>query len=222
MFIIAVPRNEALAREPYVREEAMIAQLSNLLSGFVLPQEWAKELLSMAGKDEREAESVAAASVQELRAKVADLHERIGRLTDLYVEQDIDRDAYLERKRALMSERKSAEEQIARLERNAAAWLQPMREWIKDAQTLDEIVKTDDLPSKKSSLRKIFGSNLSLKNKEIQFVPAAPYAALRAARQNFGEKNLVSICVHRAGFELFQQLTTPSVLRPRPLVRQSL
>ena len=54
---------------------------------------------------------------------------------------------------------------------------------------------SDDLPSKKSSLRKIFGSNLSLKNKEIQFVPAAPYAALRAARQNFGEKNLVSICV---------------------------
>ena len=69
---------------------------------------------------------------------------RISRLTDLYVKRDIDRDTYLERKRALMSERKSAEEQIARLGRDAAAWLQPLREWIKDAERLDKISKNTD------------------------------------------------------------------------------
>jgi len=50
-----------------------------------------------------------------------------------------------------MSERKSVEEQIALLERNASAWLEPMRKWIQDAQMLDEILKSNDLPSKKSS-----------------------------------------------------------------------
>ena len=63
----------------------------------------------MADKDEAKAESVASASVKDLRAKVADIDGRVSRLTDLYVEQDIDRDAYLLRKRALMSERKTAE-----------------------------------------------------------------------------------------------------------------
>ncbi len=121
-------KKRGICNEPYVREEILVEQLSNLLSGFAMPQLWAEELLSMAEKDEREAGRVAAASIQTLRAKVTDLDERIGRLTDLYVEQDIERDAYLERKRSLMSERKSAEEQMARLERNATAWLQPSSE----------------------------------------------------------------------------------------------
>ena len=127
-------KKRGICSEPYVREEEMIAQLSNLLSGYrVAPSMGGQECCLWRTRDEQETQSVTAAAVQDLRAKVADLNERISRLTDLYVEQDIDRDAYLERKRALMSERKSAEEQIARLERDAAAWLQPLREWIKDA-----------------------------------------------------------------------------------------
>ena len=38
-------------------------------------------------------------------------------------------------------------------QRGGSPWLEPMREWIKDASTLDEIAKGDDLPSKKSSAR---------------------------------------------------------------------
>ena len=54
---------------------------------------------------------------------------------------------------------------------------------------------SDDLPSKKSSLQKIFGSNLSLKNKEIQSVSIPPYAELRSARKNFFETNFVPTVV---------------------------
>jgi DNA invertase Pin-like site-specific DNA recombinase len=183
-------KKRGICGEPYIREEEMTAKLSSLLSGFVLPQAWATELSAMADKDEQEIQSITAASVQDLRTKVADLNERIGRLTDLYVEQDIDRDAYLERKRALMSERKSAEEQIARLGRDAAAWLQPLREWIKDAERLDEIAKTADPTPQKSSLLKIFGSNLLLQNRSLVSTPTPPYASLREARQNFSENDL--------------------------------
>jgi DNA invertase Pin-like site-specific DNA recombinase len=188
-------KKRGLCNEPYVREEVLTEQLSSLLSGFALPSNWAKELLSMAEKDEREAGRVAAASVQTLRVKVADLDERIGRLTDLYVEQDIERDAYLERKRSLMSERKSAEEQMARLERNAAAWLQPLQEWIQDAVSLDETAKSDDPTPKKSSLLKIFGSNLLLKNRSLVSTPTPPYASLREARLKFSENELSSYLV---------------------------
>ena len=41
-------------------------------------------MLAMADKDEAEAQSVATASVQELRAKVADIDGGASRLTDLY------------------------------------------------------------------------------------------------------------------------------------------
>ena len=186
---------------PYIREEVLTAQLNDMLSHYVLPPDWAKEMRSMADKDEADTKRIATASVQELRTKTADIDGRIARLTDLYVEQDIERSAYLERKHTLMSERKSAEEQIARLERDATVWLQPLREWIKDASLLDEIIKTDDLPSKKSSLRKIFGSNLVLQSREARGVAQNQWTALGAVHQKKSESDVVSMCVRGRGFE---------------------
>src|SRR3989344_1103053 len=165
------------------------------------PPEWAHELGRMVDKDEADAESVASASVQNLRAKVAGIDERVGRLTDLYVEQDIDRDAYLLRKRALMSERKTAEEQITRLERDAAVWLQPMREWINDASLLEEIQKNDDLPSKKSSLQKIFGSNLTLQAREARGIPRNQWFSLATAKENSGKSDPSTLLVRAEGIE---------------------
>jgi len=70
--------------QSYVREEILTAQLNDMLSQYVLPQEWAKEMLSMANKDETDAKRIATASVHELRTKTADIDTRIARLTDLY------------------------------------------------------------------------------------------------------------------------------------------
>ena len=39
-----------------------------------------------------------------MRAKIADLDGKIARITDLFVEQNIERDEYLSRKRELMSQ----------------------------------------------------------------------------------------------------------------------
>ena len=56
-----------------------------------------------------------------------------------------------------------------------------------------------DLPLKKSSAQKIFGSNLYLKNRRIEFKPIPPYAELRSACENFPEKELclVLVCLYR-------------------------
>ena len=52
-------------------------------------------------------------------------------------------------------------------------------------------LKVFDLPSKKLSLQKIFGSNLSLHTREARGVALPQYAALRAAKNNFSENDLV-------------------------------
>ena len=99
-----------------------------------------------------------------------------------------------------MSEKKSVEEKIERLLRTPSAWIEPTREWIKDASRLDEIAKTDNAPSKKSSLQKIFGSNLTLHAREARGEPVSPYAALRAARSSVGEMPLSLILEPEIGF----------------------
>ena len=123
---------------------------------------------------------------------------KLDRLTDLYVEQDIDRETYLARKRGLMSEKKSVEEVLTKSQRGGTPWLEPMREWIKDASMLDGIAKNDDLPSKKSSLQKIFGSNLTLRNKKVEEIPAKQWATLCVARKNFSGNDLSIIVAPNA------------------------
>ena len=134
----------------YIREETLDTQLSALLSRFHLPRHWAEELNKMADRDAQDASQTAAASVQAMRAKIADLDGKIARLTDLFVEQDIERCDYLDRKHALMSIKKSAQENILRLERNAAVWLEPMRAWLKEASVLEEIAQTQNYPPQKN------------------------------------------------------------------------
>ena len=125
----------------------------------------------------------------------------MSRFVDLYSEQDIDRDTFLARKRALMSERKSAEEQIARLEHDATLWLQPLRDWINDASMLDETAKNGDLPSKKLSLQKIFGSNLTLHSREARGVPKNQWLSLATAKENLGKIELLTLWCAVKGFE---------------------
>src|SRR3990167_9856832 len=100
-----------------------------------------------------------------------------------------------------MSEKKSAQERILLLERNAAAWLEPMRAWLKEASVLEETAKSKDYPSKKSSLQKIFGSNLTLHAREARGVPQNQWVSLLAAKEKHPESKFVSKLVTLPGIE---------------------
>ncbi len=187
--------------QPYVREEALAINLSEILTRYAMPEDWTQELLKMTDEDEKKTSRATATSVLNLREQVNDFNRKLDRLTDLYIEQDIDRETYLAKRRGLMSEKKSAEEQIAKLEKGSGVWLEPMREWIKDASLLNKIAKIDDLPSKKSSLQKIFGSNLTLRNKKVKEIPSKQWATLCAARKNFSKKGGSFMVAPRVGLE---------------------
>ena len=158
-----------------------------------MPKELATKLFEMLDIEEQKNKHTASVVVLELREEEQNISKNLARLTDVYVAQDIEREDYLKRRRSLMSDKKSVEEKIGRLLRTPSAWIEPTREWIKDALILDEIAKTNDLPSKKISLQKIFGSNLTLKNREAVGNGLNPWAELRSARQNPAKKDLVLI-----------------------------
>ena len=187
--------------QPYVREEILDTDLSEILTRYAVPENWTQELFNLTLKDEKDASQAANSFIQNSQEKISDLARKLDRLTDVYVEQDIDRETYLTKKQELMSEKKSAEEQITNLQKGSLVWLEPMREWIKDVSMLDEIAESTDLPSKKLSLQKIFGSNLTLRNKKIEFTPIKPYASLREARKNFPQNDLSLLLAAGLGFE---------------------
>ena len=188
--------------EPCIRGEVLDRQLSALLTDYAMPKEWIAPLSEMLDREAQTATQTASEAVQGLRERVAELSRNLSRLTDVYVAQDIERDDYLARRRALMSEKKSVEEKIDRLLRTPSAWIEPTREWIKDASRLDEIAKSEDYPSKKISLQKIFGSNLTLHAREARGNALNQWLSLATAKENSGKTDLGLILEPGARLEL--------------------
>jgi hypothetical protein len=73
----------------------------------------------------------------------------------------------------LLRNKKSLEEQIGKLTLAANAWVEPMRQWLKQATELNKIAKNAEPVAMKQALSQIEGLNLFLKSQRVQ-----PTAAL--------------------------------------------
>jgi len=183
-------------KEPCIRQEVLDEQISSLLQKVSLPRDWAEELQTMLEKDKKESAQSCSAFVQESREKIRTIQLKLQRLLDGYLEQDIEREIYRAEKAKLLSEKKSLDEQITKLEQKQNDWVEPMENWINYAQALTKIARDSNLFEKKVASKEVFGSNLFLANREarlcapsgIDSEPQNQWAALRAALEMASKK----------------------------------
>jgi len=154
--------------EPCIRQEELDRQLSSLIKSVSLPKDWAEELLKMAEKDFKNSAQSLTACVKEKQNKISSLSQKLERLLNGYLEQIIEQETYRAEKAKLLSQKKSLEEEIYDLSHKQNNWLEPMKEWIKDAQNLSGIARDTDLFAKKVKAKEIFGSNLLLGEKTVR------------------------------------------------------
>ena len=158
----------------------------------------------MLEKDKKEAAQSSTAFVQESREKIKTISAKLQRLLNGYLEQDIEQEIYRTEKAKLLSEKKSLEEQSTRLEQKRTGWLEPMAEWIKEAESLPKIAQESNLFEKKVACRTLFGSNLVLANRE---------ARLRApsGEDSSGQNQWAALC---AAHELASKKPSSLILVP--------
>ena len=149
-----------------IREEELDDQISKLVRQHFLPPDWAKELLVMIEKDVKEGSASQATLTETTRTSVREIKLRLERLLDTFLDQDIEREAYLEKKVELMGQKKTLEEKTSRLSREQLAWVEPMQKWIEQAQNMENIAQDHNLFAKKVAAKEIFGSNLLLTQKK--------------------------------------------------------
>ena len=166
-----------VCKEPPVTEPELAAQLSDILQGYALPESWAKQLETMLAEDEKKAEQSSGVFIADAQTRISNLQGKLQRLLDSYLDQDIDQQTYRAKQSELMSEKKSLEEQIGKLTLASKSWVEPMRQWLKQAVSLCEIAKSGEPSAIKEAFLKMDGLNLFLKSKKAQ-PTAAPNAAL--------------------------------------------
>ena len=205
-------RKDMKCPESAVRENELNRQLSSLITSVSLPTDWAEELNRMAIAEYKNSAQSVSARVKEKEAKIQTISQKLQRLLDGYLEQDIERTVYRQEKAKLLSQKKSLEGEISSLSRKANDWLEPLQEWLKTAQRLDAIASDADLFVKKVCAKEIFGSNLRLGGKVVAVAAGGDqigveksgktaWAALRAAHASVGQMLTSQILVGDAGLE---------------------
>ena len=176
--------------EPPITEPELAAELSDILQGYALPKSWAEQLETMLAEDEKKANEISGVFTVDAQTRISNLQSKLQRLLDSYLDQDIDQQTYRTKQGELMSEKKSLEERIGKLTLAAGSWVEPMRQWLKQAISLCEVAKGESYADIKQVFLEMDGLNLFLKTKKAQ-PTAAPIAsppkknqwtALRAAR----------------------------------------
>jgi hypothetical protein len=157
-----------VCKEPPVTEPDLIAQLADILQSYALPKSWANTLNAMLIEDEKKAEQSSGVIIADAQDKISNLQSKLQRLLDSYLDQDIDQPTYRAKQAELMSEKKSLEERVGKLTLAANAWVEPMRQWLKQAYDLNKIAKNAEPVAMKQTFAEIEGLNLFLKSKKAQ------------------------------------------------------
>ena len=180
--------------QPFIREEALDAQVSDLLSPFKLRADWADEMLLRVKEEKQQDAQSAALVIAQKRTEIEKLNFRLKRLLDSFLDAVIERDEFTAEKAKLMSQKKTLEEQISALSGNPEVWLEPFQRWIKTAKNGGEIAVSGSLQEKRVLAQEVFGSNLVLDCKIARGYCVKPWSLLVESNQTGG-------MVRAAGFE---------------------
>ena len=164
-------------KESPITEPVLLVQLTDILQGYALPKSWADALMTMLEEDEKQAEQSSGVLIADAQSKVGNLQGKLQRLLDGYLDQDIDQPTYKAKQAELMSDKKSLEEQTGKLTLAANAWVEPMRQWLKQAHDFNRIAKSAEPSAIKQAFAEIDGLNLFLENKKARLRPR-PISAL--------------------------------------------
>jgi site-specific DNA recombinase len=199
--------------EPPITEPDLTAQLSDILQGYTLPKSWVQALETMIAEDERKAEQSSGVFIANAQTRISNLQGKLQRLLDGYLDQDIDQPTYRTKQAELMSEKKSLEEQIAKLTLAANSWVEPMRQWLKQAGLLRKTANSGDFVAIKQAFLEMDGLNLFFSKKEARLLPRPEahspqeniWVLLRKTLEKTGATRLKSLespfVVRKAGLE---------------------
>ena len=164
--------------QPYVREEVLDAEITALLKPFSLRADWAHQMLLRIEDEQKQAAKITPRLAAQKQGKIDKVKARIQRLLDSFLDGLVERDTFTAEKTKLMSQKKTLEEQKARLMAGRADWLEPFQNWILDAKNAVKITESGSLQEKRVLALKVFGSNLVLDRKKARGSCVKPWSLL--------------------------------------------
>ncbi|MBI5077751.1 MAG: recombinase family protein [Candidatus Yonathbacteria bacterium] len=152
--------------QPYIQESALAAQFHSLLQTVSLPLEGIDTMEKQMNEWERESISSRGTVAQNLKTKLSETKEKLDKLVSIYLDGDIEREIYLERKDLLLRQKAKLEESLADFGRQRKNWVEPLRIFVLSLREATKLKDEQNYSAWRDFFRSI-GSNPSLKEKTL-------------------------------------------------------
>ena len=174
--------------QPYIGENQLGEQLQSLFQTVTLRDDWIEKMLEQVDKWEKENFQSSRTFVQSLESEQKINQQKLDKLVSAYLDGDIEKEIYLEKKEGLMKQKMSLLKQKEDFGQKRKNWVEPLREWIKSSSEAEIKAKCQNYHELKQSVEKI-GTNRLLQNWKVQMDFSEPwrFAASRLAGRGDAE-----------------------------------
>ncbi|MDD5760742.1 MAG: recombinase family protein [Candidatus Pacebacteria bacterium] len=163
--------------QKYIREETLAEQISDILQIFSIPSFEAKKMVAELDKDENEKFRAGFSFSQNLKSQIKECEEKLEKLLDAHLNNDISREEYLEKKQKLLNQKVEISEKLANFEKKGGNWLEPAKKFILASNQAQIAAKSGNLQERAEKLKKA-GSNMLLTNRKIKYFPRGAWEIL--------------------------------------------
>ncbi len=167
--------------QPYLPEAKLVSQLKEAITEVALPASWAKQWLTWAAEehvcDQRNSDQ----TTRELQDQIELVDDKVSKLLDLYLEQNLAAGIYKKKQNQLFDEKTKLEGLLRKTRDHGSSWLEPMKEFIDCALQAQKIARKENTNGKISDFAKRVGSDYLLDQGNLIVEYKKPFASLRAA-----------------------------------------
>jgi site-specific DNA recombinase len=156
--------------QPYVREEALEAQISEYFEKLALPDDLASWLTSEITREQAESAEAGTVQSDRLSKLVKEVVAKLDRLMEGYLEQAISLPEYQKQKNKLVEEKHRLKEKLTSSLNQKGSWFEPALRFVSDCNRATDLARNHNLEEKRDFLQKV-GSNLLLSEKLLAVTP---------------------------------------------------
>ena len=152
--------------QKYLREDLVVEQLKNRLQNVAICDDWKEKMLAKVSIWENETKLSSQSFAQKFDEQNKEVEMKLDKLVNAFLDGSIEKEIYLVKKDELIKTKTNLQEKRSAFGRKGNNWVEPLRNWIKDANHAEKLALSKDFLEIKSFVEKI-GTNRHLKNKCI-------------------------------------------------------
>ncbi len=154
--------------QKYIREEELVKQVGLFLKKVSLCDDWTAKILRELEKGKNEAVQSSRPVRQKIERNIASIDDKVNKLIDLYLENNISVEEYRKKKEELLNKKRALQESLSSSGGQDNNWFEQAKDFVTDLNKASYILQEGKLGAQREYLEKI-GSNFILQERRLNF-----------------------------------------------------